>query len=217
MKNKNEKYVPIRDVRFFPTHVDPERVKAVGDMQIDWEDMTIDDLLAYYAGSSFRAVMLWVQVVEELFGKEAVQKALAKYGEKVGTRRMQNWLRHFKTDALTSEQMAYGQDIIHILYGPNVIKHCFAQWKDDVCVARRTSCHLYTAAKELGMDPKLCTYYCETSAGAYEKLQKGMKTTRPKTLPYGDKYCEHVFSGLKKPPKAEGEPGMVPWPDEVSD
>ena len=216
-KEKKERYVPIRDCRFFPNHVSPERARAVAEMEIDWEDLTVDDLIHYYAGSSFRTAMTWVQVVQEMFGEEAVPEAMARFGEKAGMQRMSRWLKRFNTDAMDSEQMAYAQDLVHVIYGPNVIKHCFSQWEDDVCVARRTSCHLYTAAKEMGMDPKLCTYYCDTSAGAYEKLQPGMKTTRTKTLAFGDPYCEHVFSKMEKAPKAEGNPGKVPWPDEVKD
>lgn len=213
---KKGRYVPLRDTRLFQCHVSPERARAVAESKIDWEDLTIDDLLTYYATNAFRILLSWALIVKELFGEEACKKALAKYAEKAGTRRMQLWLERFNTDALDSEQMAYAQDLAHIMYGPSGIG-CYCQWEDDVCVARRTSCPLNNAAKELGIDPKICLDYCDNSSAQYEKVQPGMKSTRPKAMPLGDPYCEHVFSGLKKAPKAKGNPGKPPWPDEVKD
>ncbi|TAK31835.1 MAG: hypothetical protein EPO21_16475 [Chloroflexota bacterium] len=214
MTEAKRRYVPMRDTRFFPAHVSPERAQAVAEFKIDIEDLTVDDLLNYYANQTFKTIMMWYFVVRDMWGEDASKEALAKFAEVAGTRRMQLWLKKFDTDAINSEQMALGQDLCHVLYGPAGLP-AYAQYEGDTCVVRRTNCPWYEATKTLGLDPKLCLTYCDNSSSQYGKVQPGAKSDRPKSLPLGDPYCEHVFSGLKAAPPTDA--GKVPWPDEVKD
>ncbi len=189
----------------------------------DEKDLSNDDLFATHAEMFKRIFYAFAIAGEELWGEEKALQLFDRMGYNMGMRGWQLVQQRFNSDKVAPAQIAWYQDMAHLLYGPGT--HAYGHYDAMNCICTREKC-LFKPPEGLEDKAKYCEIFDRAYIRGYMDVQPGLVCTvdpfeAPDKLPIevgvknfrtyeGGTICQHIWRyGTEKERKAAREMPMT--------
>jgi hypothetical protein len=204
MSEAHEKYIPFRDLRFYPGfHVTEARQQELIDLAVDANDLSTDDIAWNLGVMWTRAMYTMLDVARTRVGQEAANELAEEFGYRLAKSNLLKWMKAHKIDRITPEEFARFQDNRHALGGA---KHAqsFISYDDTGVQLRRTGCGYHDNRPE-GLE-SFCKYSAPGFFRGYAEVDSRIQAEVICCRSKGDStdHCEIKFTF--------GQPGAAAKP-----